>query len=36
VFVAEMTPAVMARIPATVDGWPVVVRESGQFRGLGD
>jgi hypothetical protein len=36
VYVAEASAAVSARVPAEVDGWPVVVRESGEFRGLGE
>jgi len=32
VYVAERTRAVVARIPSELEGWPVVVRESGQFR----
>lgn len=34
VYVAEKTAAVVGRIPDDLEGWPVVVRESGEFRGL--
>jgi hypothetical protein len=34
VYVAETTAAVLGPIPADLEGWPVVVRESGEFRGL--
>ena len=36
VYVAERTRAVVARIPSELEGWPVVVRESGEFRALTD
>jgi hypothetical protein len=32
VYAAERTPAVEG-LPAELEGWPVVVRESGEFRG---
>lgn len=35
VYVAEKSPEVLAAIPAGLEGWPVVVRESGEFRALG-
>ena len=34
VYVAEATAEVVGRIPPELEGWPVVVRESGEFRGL--
>lgn len=34
VYVAELTDPSAARIPADLEGWPVVVRESGRFRAL--
>ena len=34
VYVAEMTPEVVGRIPTDLEGWPVVVRESGELRAL--
>lgn len=34
VYVVEGTPQVVGRIPPELEGWPVVVRESGEFRGL--
>ena len=34
VYVAERTAAVVGQIPSDLEGWPVVVRESGEFRGL--
>jgi hypothetical protein len=36
VYVAEKTAGVVGQIPADLEGWPVVVRESGEFRGLTD
>jgi hypothetical protein len=36
VYVAEKTPEVMCQIPPDVEGWPVLVRESGEFQALGD
>jgi hypothetical protein len=36
VYVAEKTAEVMAGIPGDLGGWPVVVRESGEFRALGE
>jgi hypothetical protein len=36
VYVAEQTAMVLGQIPAELEGWPVVVRESGEFRGLAD
>jgi hypothetical protein len=36
VYVAEMTEAVRDLIPPDLEGWPVVVRESGEFRALPD
>ena len=35
VYVAEKTAGVLEQIPAVLEGWPVVVRESGEFHGLG-
>ncbi|HJW74712.1 MAG TPA: hypothetical protein VJ787_03440 [Thermoleophilia bacterium] len=34
VYVAEKSAEVVGRIPPDLEGWPVVVRESGEFRGL--
>ena len=34
VYVAEKTAEVVGRIPSELEGWPVVVRESGEFRAL--
>jgi hypothetical protein len=34
VYVAEETAQVLDGIPADLEGWPVVVRESGEFRAL--
>lgn len=34
VYVAEKTAGVVGQIPSEVEGWPVVVRESGEFRAL--
>ena len=34
VYVAEKTADVVGQIPSELEGWPVVVRESGEFRGL--
>jgi hypothetical protein len=36
VYVAERTPGVTGRIPSELEGWPVLVRESGEFQALGD
>jgi hypothetical protein len=36
VFVAERTPGVTGRIPSELEGWPVLVRESGEFQAVGD
>lgn len=36
VFVAEAAPGTAAVIPAELEGWPVVLRESGGFRALSD
>jgi hypothetical protein len=33
-YVSEMTSSVVRQIPSEVEGWPVVVRESGDFRAL--
>ena len=34
VYVAEKTAAVVGQVPSDLEGWPVVVRESGEFRAL--
>jgi hypothetical protein len=34
VYVAEKTAAVIGRIPTDLEGWPVVVRKSGDIRAL--
>ena len=34
VLVAEMTAELAARFPANVEGYPVVVEETGEFRAL--
>jgi hypothetical protein len=34
VYVAEMTAGVVGQLPSELEGWPVVIRESGEFRGL--
>ena len=34
VYVVERTAEVVGQIPSEVDGWPVVIRESGEFRSL--
>lgn len=34
VYVTEKTADVLCGIPADLEGWPVIVRESGEFRGL--
>lgn len=34
VYVAEMTAEVVGRIPSDLEGWPVIVRESGELRAL--
>ena len=36
VYVAEKSAGVVDQIPADLEGWPVVVRESGEFRALTD
>jgi hypothetical protein len=36
VYVAVMTTQVTSRIPADLEGWPVVARESGELRALGE
>ena len=36
VYVAERTAAVLGQLPSDLEGWPVVVRESGEVRGLKD
>ncbi len=36
VYVAEKTAAVIGRIPTDLEGWPVVVRKSGDIRALTD
>lgn len=32
VFVSKKTPALLRRIPAVVDGYPVTVEQTGEFR----
>ncbi len=34
VYVVEKTPGVERQIPTELEGWPVVVRESGEFRAI--
>jgi hypothetical protein len=36
VYVTDESAASAATIPAELEGWPVVVRESGGFRALAD
>ena len=36
VYVVGKSPEVTRQIPAHLEGWPIVVRESGEFRGLTD
>ncbi len=34
VFVAEKTEELLAKIPGTLEGYPVVLEETGEFRAL--
>lgn len=34
VFVVKKTPAVVARLPSTLEGFPVIVEETGEIRAL--
>ncbi|MFN2370183.1 MAG: hypothetical protein ABR506_03400 [Candidatus Krumholzibacteriia bacterium] len=34
IYVVELTDALRAQLPATLDGWPVDVEESGEIRPL--
>ena len=36
VYVAEKTAWVAGQIPSDLEGWPVVIRESGELRSLTD
>jgi hypothetical protein len=36
VYVVEKTAAAIGRIPTDLEGWPVVVRKSGDIRALTD
>jgi hypothetical protein len=36
VYVVQRTPALNQAIPRVLDGWPVDVEESGEFRAMGD
>jgi hypothetical protein len=36
IFVAEMTTKLLSRIPATIDGHPVDVQETGEISALAD
>ena len=36
IFVVKKTSELLAKIPATIDGYPVDVRETGQVRALTD
>lgn len=36
VYVVEKTDRVVDQIPSDLEGWPVVIRESGEFRSLTD
>ena len=34
VFVAKKTDELLAKIPGSIDGYPVVIEETGEFRAL--
>jgi hypothetical protein len=36
IYVETLTDDLRARLPATLEGWPVEVRESGEIKPLGD
>ena len=36
VYVVEKTPRLERQVPTELEGWPVVVRESGEFRAIDD
>ena len=36
VYITERSAGILERIPADLEGWPVVVRASGEFRALTD
>lgn len=36
ILVVRLTPELRARLPRTLEGWPVVVQESGEIRAMPD